>query len=88
MSAPLSGKTVLVTGASAGIGRATAVALAQAGAKVIATGRRKNELDALAKQCGGAPVETVPATSTIAALSTSWPSAPTVWTSWPTTPVS
>jgi NADP-dependent 3-hydroxy acid dehydrogenase YdfG len=59
MSAPLSGKTVLVTGASAGIGRASAVALAHAGAKVIATGRRKNELDALAKQCGGAPVETV-----------------------------
>ena len=59
MSAPLSGKTVLVTGASAGIGRATAVALAQAGAKIIATGRRKIELDALAKQCGGAAVETV-----------------------------
>ena len=59
MSAPLSGKTVLVTGASAGIGRATVVALAQAGAKIIATGRRKIELDALAKQCGGAAVETV-----------------------------
>ena len=59
MSAPLSGKTVLVTGASAGIGRATAVALAQAGAKIIATGRRKIELDALAKQCGEAAVETV-----------------------------
>jgi NADP-dependent 3-hydroxy acid dehydrogenase YdfG len=59
MSAPLSGKTVLVTGASAGIGRATAVALAQAGARIIATGRRKIELDALAKQCGEAAVETV-----------------------------
>jgi NADP-dependent 3-hydroxy acid dehydrogenase YdfG len=41
---------VLVTGASAGIGRATAAALARAGAKVIATGRRKAELDALKKQ--------------------------------------
>jgi NADP-dependent 3-hydroxy acid dehydrogenase YdfG len=59
MSVPLSGKAVLVTGASAGIGRATAVALAQAGAKIIATGRRRNELDALAKQCGNAAVETV-----------------------------
>jgi NADP-dependent 3-hydroxy acid dehydrogenase YdfG len=49
---------VLVTGASAGIGRATAVALAGAGAKVLATGRRKAELDALKKQCGGA-VETI-----------------------------
>lgn len=50
MSAPLAGKAVLVTGASAGIGRATAAALARAGAKVIATGRRKAELDALKKQ--------------------------------------
>jgi NADP-dependent 3-hydroxy acid dehydrogenase YdfG len=41
---------VLVTGASAGIGRATAAALARAGAKVIATGRRQAELDALKKQ--------------------------------------
>jgi NADP-dependent 3-hydroxy acid dehydrogenase YdfG len=57
--APLSGKVVLVTGASAGIGRATALALAQAGAKIIATGRRKPELDSLARQCNGAAVETI-----------------------------
>jgi NADP-dependent 3-hydroxy acid dehydrogenase YdfG len=43
---------VLVTGASAGIGRATAVALARAGARIIATGRRTAELEALAKECG------------------------------------
>ena len=49
---PLSGKAALITGASAGIGRATALALAQAGAKIIATGRRKSELDALSKECG------------------------------------
>src|SRR5262249_49413457 len=54
---PLSGKTVLVTGASAGIGRATAIALAQAGAKILATGRRRAQLDALKQQCGSA-VET------------------------------
>ena len=48
----LSGKTALVTGASAGIGRATAVALAHAGAKILATGRRQAELDALRRQCG------------------------------------
>jgi 3-hydroxy acid dehydrogenase/malonic semialdehyde reductase len=59
MSTPLFGKAVLVTGASAGIGRATAVALAQAGAKIVATGRRKLELDALAKQCGGQTIETI-----------------------------
>src|SRR5262245_20728132 len=55
---PLSGKTVLVTGASAGIGRATAIALAQAGAKILATGRRRAQLDALKQQCGSA-VETI-----------------------------
>src|SRR6476646_2924651 len=59
MSTPLSGKAVLVTGASAGIGRATTIALAQAGAKIIATGRRKLELDALAKQCDGGAIETI-----------------------------
>ena len=55
---PLSGKTALVTGASAGIGRAAALALAQAGAMVIATGRRQAELDALARECGGSIVTT------------------------------
>jgi 3-hydroxy acid dehydrogenase/malonic semialdehyde reductase len=53
---PLSGKSALVTGASAGIGRASAMALAQAGAKVIATGRRKPELKTLAQECSGSIV--------------------------------
>lgn len=52
MSMPLAGKSVLVTGASAGIGRASAIALVQAGAKVVATGRRKSELETLKKACG------------------------------------
>jgi NADP-dependent 3-hydroxy acid dehydrogenase YdfG len=39
-----------VTGASAGIGRACAVAFAKAGAEVIATGRRVAELESLKKQ--------------------------------------
>ena len=57
----LSGKSVLVTGASAGIGRATVVALAQAGMKVIATGRRQAQLDRLKRECSKHPgsVETV-----------------------------
>ena len=59
MGGALSGKTVLVTGASAGIGRASAIALAEAGAKIIATGRRKRELDSLAQQCGGAVTEAI-----------------------------
>jgi 3-hydroxy acid dehydrogenase/malonic semialdehyde reductase len=55
----LSGKTVLVTGASAGIGRAATIALAKAGAKIIATGRRAAELTALQHECGADAVETI-----------------------------
>jgi NADP-dependent 3-hydroxy acid dehydrogenase YdfG len=50
----LVGKSALVTGASAGIGKATAIALVRAGASVIATGRRLHELVQLQKQCGEA----------------------------------
>jgi NADP-dependent 3-hydroxy acid dehydrogenase YdfG len=45
---PLSGKVALVTGASSGIGEATAVALAAAGAAVAIGARRADRLDALA----------------------------------------
>jgi NADP-dependent 3-hydroxy acid dehydrogenase YdfG len=47
----LQGKSALVTGASAGIGRASALALAREGASVIATGRRQAELAALQSEC-------------------------------------
>ena len=40
----LSGKTVCVTGASSGIGRATAVACSQMGAQVVVTGRNEQRL--------------------------------------------
>jgi 3-oxoacyl-[acyl-carrier protein] reductase len=47
----LSGKTALVTGASRGIGRASALALAQLGAQVlIHYGRAKDEAEAVAKE--------------------------------------
>ena len=59
MSLSLSGKSALVTGASAGIGRATVLALVEAGATVLATGRRKAELDALVKHCGRQAVEAI-----------------------------
>ena len=45
----LKGKTALVTGATKGIGRGTAIALAQAGANIIAVGRNQTELDSLQK---------------------------------------
>ncbi|KGE69218.1 MULTISPECIES: SDR family NAD(P)-dependent oxidoreductase [Pseudomonas] len=41
----LEGKVALITGASSGIGRATAVVLAQRGAKIVAAARRQSELD-------------------------------------------
>jgi NADP-dependent 3-hydroxy acid dehydrogenase YdfG len=50
MGKSLAGQSVLVTGASAGIGKATALALADAGAGVLVTGRRAAELAALAKR--------------------------------------
>lgn len=46
----LSGKVALVTGASAGIGRATAELFAAEGAKLVVGARRQNELDELVAQ--------------------------------------
>lgn len=52
----LTGKVVLVTGASSGIGAATALELARRGAKVAVTARRKERLEALAAEMGEAVV--------------------------------
>ena len=45
----LKGKTVIVTGAGSGIGRALAVEFAQEGANVVCVGRRKERLDETVK---------------------------------------
>ena len=47
---PLAGKVALVTGASSGLGRATAVALAQAGADVALLARGKHDLEQAAAE--------------------------------------
>lgn len=46
--ANLSGRVALVTGAGRGIGRSIAIALAEAGAKVVLTSRSRGELDEVA----------------------------------------
>ncbi|WP_293864786.1 SDR family oxidoreductase [uncultured Alsobacter sp.] len=69
MPRPLAGQTVVVLGASSGMGRATALAAAAAGATVAVMARRRDALDALAADIqaeGGARplVLTVDATRT------------------------
>jgi len=52
----LGGRVALVTGASSGLGEATARALAGAGATVAVAARRADRLNALAAEIGGHPV--------------------------------
>ena len=49
----MTGKVVIVTGASSGIGRATAALFAKNGSSVIAAGRNEKELGALREQIQG-----------------------------------
>ncbi len=46
----LSGKTAIITGASSGIGRATALTLTGAGAAVVIQARRKDRLESVARE--------------------------------------
>jgi NAD(P)-dependent dehydrogenase (short-subunit alcohol dehydrogenase family) len=49
----LDGKVAIVTGASSGIGRAIAVAMSEAGARVVLTGRDEERLQRCADDCPG-----------------------------------
>ena len=56
MHKPLQDKVALITGGTTGIGRATAIAFARAGAKVVVSGRRQKEGEEtvrLVKEAGG-----------------------------------
>ena len=55
----LENKVCIVTGASAGIGRATAELFCREGAKVVAVARREGRLKELAEECKDAPGELV-----------------------------
>ena len=49
----LQGKTVLITGASSGIGKATAIACSKMGAAIVATGRNMQKLEATLAELEG-----------------------------------
>ena len=62
----LHGKTVLVTGASSGIGRAVAIECARAGARIVLTGRDQARLDETMAALDGAGHVSVVADLTVA----------------------
>lgn len=49
----LAGKTILITGASSGIGAATAIECSKFGAKVVVTGRNAEKLSSVSEQLDG-----------------------------------
>ena len=55
----LTGKTVLLTGATGGLGRAIAKALADRGARLIVSSRKPQELDELAASLSGGRHRTI-----------------------------
>lgn len=56
----LNGKSIVVTGASAGMGKAIVERFVQEGANVIAVARRKERLEALAESLRDAPGKVIP----------------------------
>jgi len=65
---PLQDRVAIVTGASAGIGRATALALADGGAHVVVTARRAERLQTLTEEIEAAGGRCLPVAADVAAL--------------------
>ncbi|WP_413812024.1 SDR family oxidoreductase [Streptomyces sp. OE57] len=59
MTSGIEGKVVAITGASSGIGEATALLLAERGAKVVLAARRSDRIEALAARIAGSGGEAV-----------------------------
>ncbi len=55
-SQPLAGRRVLITGAARGIGAATAQRLSERGARVVLAGIEREQLEQVARDCGGLAV--------------------------------
>lgn len=53
MSGPLAGRKIVVAGASSGLGRAAALALAEAGAELVLLGRNEERLREVSDRTGG-----------------------------------
>ena len=53
----VAGKAIWITGASAGIGKGLALALAAKGARLVLSGRNQAALEEVAAQCPGSIVE-------------------------------
>ena len=53
----VAGKTIWITGASSGIGKGLALALAAQGARLVLSGRNRDALDEVATHCPGSLVE-------------------------------
>ena len=60
MARKIKDAVIVITGASSGIGRATAIRLAEQGARVLAVARRLDALDDLRDQCRNAPGLIIP----------------------------
>src|ERR1700756_4650576 len=54
------GKTVVITGASSGIGRAAALEFSRRGANVVLAARRREKLEQVAAECRALGVEATP----------------------------